>query len=308
MKERCLYILFMMPFILGACDKPALDMPDSKLSLDAVVQEMVQYKTRAVSGVDIYAGTSVAGMQSAVWLSEHDGVYPPSNPVSPTFLPYRANLTYEEGSTIVYTNTDAMQDPVSYVVEGDKRVYCVGLYPQEGWTTNNDYKIATHVVDGKQDLMFATQESGSLLEKMGRQTYRHLLSWVRFTVRATDPDVATDWGRVTSVQMLDARGYVNITLGTGDIQYSSLSENVDVLDSPLDLTVAIQDIGSALCIPSTAGYKLKIVTNKGEEKILSLDTDFKAGELYLVNLYFNPRNDINAVCSLVPWNEDNVVL
>ena len=306
--KRCFYVLFGMSFMLGACDKHASDIPNAKVSLDAVVQEMAQYKSRAVSGVDIYTGTSVAGMQSAVWLSDQDGVYPPSNPTSPTFLPYRANLTYEEGATIVYTNPDAMQDPVSYVVEGDERVYCVGLYPQGGWTTNDAHTIATHVVDGKQDLMFAAQESGSLLEKMGRQTYRHLLPWMRFTVRATDPDVATDWGRVTSIQVLDARGYVSITLGTGDIEYSTPSENVEVLDSPLDLTVAIQDIGSTLCMPSTAGYRLKIVTEKGEEKILTIGMDFKAGELYLVNLYFNPHNAIDAVCSLVPWNEENVVL
>lgn len=307
MRRKCLYALLGVALIWASCSEQVLDMPDLRVALDAEVQEMVQQESRAVSGVDIYTGTSGAGMKAAVWFSDTDGVYPESSPASPTFLPYRANLTYDEGATIVYTQPETSEDPVSYVVEGEDRVYCVGLYPQSGWTANDEKTVATHVVDGKQDLMFAVQQSGSMSDKIGKQTYRHLLPWVKFTVRATDPEAASDWGKVKNIQLVNAKGSVSITLGTGEVTYSSSSEDVEVLDAPLDLTVAIQDIGSALCMPSD-GYGLNIVTDKGEVKTLSLNLDFEAGKLYLVNLYFNPHNDINAVCSLVPWNEENVEL
>ena len=314
MKRECLYVLMGMSLMLASCHEEEAVQSDLRVMLNAGVQEMVQQGARSVDGVDIHKGTSVANMNAAVWFSGEDGVYPESNPALPTFLPYRANLTYEEGATIVYTNSTALEDPVSYVVEGEEKVYCVGLYPQTGWTAITDDEgktVATHAVDGKQDLMFAAQQWGTLDRKLGKQTYRHLLSWLKFTVRATAPEAAEDWGKVTSVKLVDAKGNVSITLGTGEVKFSTGADNdMEALDAPFDLAVAIKDIGSSLCMPAEK-YQLQITTEKGKEKILDLSVGsegFKAGCLYLVNLYFNPHNDINAVCSLVPMNEENVDL
>ena len=305
MIKKYLYALCVV-ILLVSCNNQEPDMSDVRVSLNAEVQDMMRYETRAIS--DIYTGTSVAGMKAAVWFSDKSGVYPESAPTAPTFLPYRANLTYDEGATIVYTKSSTLEDPISYDLEGDSEIYCVGFYPQEGWaTTDATNKVATHVVDGTQDLMFASEKNGSLLNKLGKQEYEHLLPWVRFTVRATDPESATDWGKVTSIQLVGAKGSVNVTLGNGNVNYSERTGNIEVLDSELDLTVAIQDIGSRLCMPGD-DYKLKIITEKGGERELLITMNFEAGNLYLVNLYFNAFNDINAVCSLVPWNEEEIVL
>lgn len=312
MKSKYLYALFGMILSLASCHEQELEMSDSRVMLDAVAQEMDESSSRAITGVDIHKGTSVTGMQAAVWFSNQDGIYPESNPQSPTFLPYRANLTYDEGSTIIYTNGN--DDPVSYVLEGEDKVYCVGLYPQGGWTAGTDNKTAIHSVNGKQDLMFASQQSGTLLNKMGKQVYRHLLAWLKFTVRATDPEAMADWGKVKNIQLVDAMGNVTVTLGSGTVNYSALQENIEVLDAPMDLGVYIQDIGSALCIPKEQ-YTLKVVTEKKAETTLTIKFEesgqvkpMEAGKLYLVNLYFNLNNEINAVCSLVPWNEEEVEL
>ena len=316
MKGKCLYVLMGMSLMLASCHEEEAVQSDLRVMLNAGVQEMVQQGARSVDGVEIHKGTSVANMKAAVWFSDEDGVYPESNPASPTFLPYRANLTYEEGATIVYTNPTALEDPVSYVVEGEKKVYCVGLYPQTGWTavTSDEGKtIAAHADDGKQDLMFASQQWGTLDRKLEKQTYQHLFSWLKFTVRATAPEAAEDWGQVTSIKLLDAKGNVSITLGTGKVDYSLSTDtdnDMEVLDAPFDLAVAIKDIGSSLCMPAE-NYQLQIATEKGSVKTLDLSVaseGFKAGYLYLVNLYFNPHNDVNAVCSLVPMNEENVEL
>ena len=316
MKGKCLYVLMGMSLMLTSCHEEEAVQSDRRVMLNAGVQEMVQQDSRSVEGVDVHKGASVAGMKAAVWFSDTDGVYPESNPASPTFLPYRANLTYEEGATIVYTHPTALEDPVSYVVEGEDKVYCIGLYPQTGWAavTNAEGKtVATHEVEGKQDLMFAPQLWGTLDNKLGKQTYQHLLSWLKFTVRANDTEAAADWGEVTSVKLLDAKGTVNVTLGNDQVEYITSTDtdnDMEVLDAPFELAVAIKDIGSSLCMPA-ASYTLQITTNKGSVKTLELSVrtgEFKAGYLYLVNLYFNPHDDINAVCSLVPWNEENVEL
>lgn len=316
MKGKCLYILMGMSLMLASCHEEEVVQTDLRVMLNAGVQEMVQQGSRSVDGVDVHKGTSVANMKAVVWFSDEDGVYPESNPASPTFLPYRANLTYEEGATIVYTNPTALEDPVSYVVEGDEKVYCVGLYPQTGWTavTNDAGRtVATHAVDGKQDLMFASQLSGSLDNKLGKQNYRHLLSWLKFTICATDSEAAEDWGKVNSVKLVDAKGNVSITLGTGEVNYSSSTEtdnDMEVLDEAFELATSIKDIGSSLCMPAEK-CQLQITTEKGSVKTLDLSFDsegFKAGYFYLVKLYFKPHNDVNAVCSLVPMNEENVEL
>lgn len=322
MRRICLYWLLGMNLVWASCEERNQLLPDTRIMLDAEVQDMVQQHSRAVSeenSVDIRTGVLVTGMKAAVWFSESAGVYPESNPTAPTNLPYRAELTYEEGSTIVYTdysNPDNPQNPVSYEVveqgQPEKRVYCIGLYPHTGWTssTQTDGKtIATHAVNGKQDLMFAAEESGSLTDKMEKQNYRHLLAWFRFTVRATEPEAVNDWGQLTSIRLVKAQGSLDILLGEGTVTYSTPSEDVEVLNQSQELTVAIKDVGSTLCMPA-ASYDLQLTTTKGEMKTLTVTTSggFKAGELYLVNLYFNEYNDINAVCSLVPWNEENVEL
>ena len=304
---KYLYIIFFGALILVSCNNRGVEMPDTKVALNAIVEEMLQYETRSIEGTDIHTTTSVAGMKAAVWFSASNGVYPPSNPQSPTFVPYRAELTYDAGSTIVYTQPDRKEDPVSYAVTGDV-LYCVGLYPYTGWTTNAENTKVTHAVDGKQDLMFAPQISGQLLAKMPKQTYSHLLPWVRFTIRAVDPESASDWGQITSIQLVNGKGNITIALGTGNITYDRQGGNIEVLDAALNLTVAIQDIGSTLCLPSAEGYDLQITTTKGGVITLKIDKNFEAGKLYLVNLYFNSLNDINAVCSLVPWNEESVIL
>lgn len=311
MRAKNIYTILIVALLLTACNRSEPDVLDTKVALNAEVEEMIQNETRSeIGGSDIHTSASVTGMKAAVWFSSTNGVYPESNPQSPTFLPYRANLTYDDGPTIVYTNPTSQEDPICYSVEDNSSVYCVSLYPQTGWTTNDDNTTATHIIDGKQDLMFAPQISGKLLDKMPKQTYSHLLPWVRFTVRAVNPESATNWGKITSVQLVDGKGTVTITLGTGAIAYSPLAQdgNIDVISAPFDLTVAIQDIGSTLCMPAEESYKLKIVTDKGYEKELTINQKFEAGKLYLVNLYFNSLNDINAVCSLVPWNEENVIL
>lgn len=310
MGKKCLYTLLGMALALASCHEQELETSDSRVVLNAEAQEMYESNSRAIQGVDIHKGTSVTGMKAAVWFSNQDGVYPEIAPSSPTFLPYRANLTYDEGSTIVYTNPTKNEDPVSYVVEGDDKVYCVGLYPQSGWMAGDNYTTATYEVDGKQDIMFASQQWGTLLNKMGKQVYRHLLTWLKFTVRATDTEAVRDWGEVTSIQLLDSKGSVTITLGTGVVSYSTTTECLEVLDAPINLGVYIQDIGSMLCVPAVQ-YKLKVFTvniPNGKEIVLDDLTSFEAGKLYLVNLYFNPNKEINAVCSLVPWNEEEVEL
>ena len=308
MKRVYLYVLLIMGMMVSSCEEHMPDMPDLRMKLDAEIQEMAPHRSRAIEDVDIRTGSLVTEMNATVWFSETSGVYPPNKPVAPTFLPYRANLTYDASSTIVYTEPDDKKNPISYDVEEESNIYCVGFYPQNGWTTNQANTIASHEVNGMQDLMFAKQQSGSLFNKMDKQVYEHLLVWLKFTICATGPDAVSDWGKIQSITLKGGKGNLEITLGSGEVSYTKLEDVIDVLDSPTDLSVSIQDIGSALCIPENS-YSLEIKMDKGTRNIeLSGDSGFEKGRLYLVTLYFNPYNEINAVCSLVPWNEENVEL
>lgn len=308
MKRVYLYVLLIMGMMVSSCEEHMPDMPDLRMKLDAEIQEMAPHRSRAIEDVDIRTGSLVTEMNATVWFSETSGVYPQSKPVAPTFLPYRANLTYDASSTIVYTEPDDKKNPISYDVEEESNIYCVGFYPQSGWTTNEANTIASHGVNGMQDLMFAKQQSGSLFNKMDKQVYEHLLVWLKFTICATGPDAVSDWGKIQSITLKGGKGNLGITLGSGEVSYTKSENVIDVLDSPTDLSVSIQDIGSALCIPENS-YSLEIKMDKGTRNIeLSGDSGFEKGRLYLVTLYFNPYNEINAVCSLVPWNEENVEL
>ena len=314
-----------LALLLAACDKsvelPKGSSPEIMLSADVVSMD----RTRATEA-NVYTGTSTAGMEATVWFSRRCGVYEDNGtPTAPTFLPFRANIKYDSGNpTTVYVNPEnkshALTYPINDPVNND--VYCVGLYPQSGWSSA-DGTSATHPIDGSVDLMFADQIVGSWEAPFTTQQYKHLLTWVKFEAEASDIKAIDDWGAVTKVTVVSSNG-VTITFPTTDggestIAYSASTAEIDALGgSTMPLSINLQSLGSLLCAPSST-MKLKIATENIAEKEIEValkdengnlitSAEQTAGKLFIINIYFNKFNHIEASCNLVPWNEQNVDL
>lgn len=314
---------------LVSCDKDhgaKVDMPaikESVISLNAGIASMDS--TRAMEA-DVYTGTSAAGMEAAVWFSRECGVYEYNDaPQAPTFLPYRANVKYENGSpTTVYVDPTNKNNPLTYPINdaAGNEVYCVGLYPNSGWVCA-DGKSVSHAIDGATDIMFADQIVGSWETPFATQEYKHLLMWVKVEAEVVDQMAIHQWGALENVS-IESSNSVAITFPTSGvnstIEYAEEKVEINALGSvtSLPLTSTSQMLGSLLCAP-TAKVKLKVKTENAEERVIEValndlngnvitSPEQTVGKLFIINLYFNAFHNIEATCNLVPWNEQNVDL
>ena len=299
-----------------------IDGPDVEKEAISLIADVASHDSSPMVRSSVYTGNSAVGMTAAVWFSTTMGIYTENpTPAAPTFLPYRATVKYGSNPTTVYVNPTTMENPLSYPTEGDN-VYCVGLYPHTSWSSA-DGLTATHTIDGTTDLMFAEQISGSWQTPFAKQTYKHLLTWLKFEVRVTTSEAIRQWGTLKKMSIINAHNTVSINFSqTPDnnsvIEYVGSEEEFVVMDGEQPLTITAENVGWLLCSPCT-DFKLKITTSEVENKEVTVylyDLDGNkitnpqdaVGKLFIINLYFKSFNDIDATCSLIPWNEQNVDL
>ena len=307
-----IFYIFITALMGIACTDSMEEWENGKITLTAEVDNDTHSRS-------LWKGESVADMEATVWFNTESGVYPDNqNPTPPTYLPYRANVKYAmNGPTTIYVDGNT-NNVLAYPTDNNP-VYCVGFYPQEGWSTSDyTYTIAQHDIDGTVDLMFAEEKAGTWQAPFAVQTYQHLLTWLTVIVHATDMDAANSWGDIESLSLVNPNSLVNVNLTTSEISYVGNSNEVPHEALSGDLSIEPKQMGDILCAPA-ASYTLKVKTTNAEEKEISValkDKNGKAltdhtgaiGKQFIINLYFNSFNDINAMCSLVPWNEENMDL
>lgn len=315
---------------LVSCNKGLDIQPDipndgeQTITLSADVRSMA--RTRVVDA-DVFTGTSADGMEATVWFSKECGVFEDNdNPQAPTFVPYRSLVKYDSGSpTTVYVDPQNKNFPLTYPINDavSNDVYCVGLYPTSGWESA-DGTEATHAIDGKTDIMFADQIVGSWEKPFATQQYKHLLTWLKVEVKVAEVNAIEQWGAIEKLSVETSNSltitFPTTSAGSSTVEYSTSKSEIDLLGggSSLPLTITAQQVGSMLCAPSTS-IRLKIGTEKVDEKIVDVvlrDTNGNSitsieqtvGKLFIINIYFDTLNNIEATCSLIPWNEQNVDL
>lgn len=340
------YIMIMSALLSAACSE-IIDTPNDEaktVSLSASIASIDT--TRAVDTA--FTGTSTKDMEASVWFSTKCGVFlNETNPSAPTFMPYHATVKYLDIPTTVYVDPSKLENPLAYPVatinQTQPKAYCVGFYPNDtAWGNTADGKTAFHKIDGKTDIMFADQIEGSWDTPFEAQKYRHLLMWLKFQAHITDVEAASQWGNVTEISVENTLNEVRITFDNEKNQdgaYESTIEyvnntsytdigNIYAVNDPsngISLSVIAQDAGELLCAPShqvTLAVKTKVSETKSYEKEITVNLCDEngelltgqnyltkaAGKLFIINLYFTPFDDIDAACSLIPWNEQNVDL
>jgi len=299
-------VLWWVTLLCGCSDTVVEKSMVTPISLQA---EVVGLESISRS-TEIVKGTSMIGKRAAVYFSLEDGIYN-HEPLAPTYLPFRTEVTYLEGSTTVYKDQENMLYPLTYPMTEDF-VYCVGLYPAMGWEISDDCSTVSRVLDGKTDLMFAPQIRGTWQAPLSSQVYQHLLTWVNVTIRAMSEDVEKYWGKLTSVQFVNPSSKISIKLGDGVVIGDTKPEHLEMLTEQLPLKITIQDLGYVLCAPANT-YKLLIKTEKQQREVTvalkhldgSVFTGDAKGKQFILNLYFYPFNVVEAESFLIPWNEQN---
>ena len=325
-----LFVIILSVLAIAACEKNTEEYIgiERTISLSADVASVDTSRSA-------FKGTSTKDMEASVWFSNVCGTYTNNtNPQAPNYLPYRATVKYLDGPTTVYVDPQNRNYPLSYPVERNSSAYCVGLYPANGWESSNG-TVASHTIDGTSDIMLAEQLEGSWENPFTTQTYRHLLTWFKIEARVADVEAASQWGNITQICVTNPHNTVKITFdkekdSSGNyestIEYTGGTNELYALNDSMGtpLSVNAKTVGELLCAPS-ASLQLKITTKSAvREMTSSINVDLydengikltandylskTVGKLFIINLYFKSYEDIDAVCSLIPWNEQNVDL
>ena len=254
-------------------------------------------------------------------------------------LPCHTTISYQNGDQTTPSSVSGgyAKYPSGENVANDGIVYCVGLYPNTdrtdstdaGWYFNSDNSVASHEINGLQDLMVAPRISGSWNNRFQPQNYHHLLTWLKISVCAINMDVARAWGAIESIE-IKAPSVVNIPLGShvdqdGKLQFGSngisyggeksftIWDNAGEAENSIQLGITSQAVGSIFCAPA-AKYDLviKLENNVTVNTSISLsalnpgttvDASYAAGKVFVANLYFADLSIVEGVCSLIAWNE-----
>ena len=313
--------------------------------------------SRAAETYNDTVPSSTSPLAADVWLSSDRGVYihKADDYVTSTHAgndEYHLHhqMTYTSGQ-LTFLNASSVKNLLLYSVDKTKRTYIVGFYPQNvfslvGSEGDSDYgKTAEASVDGRTDLMFAPEVYGSRVttEKIARQDFKHILTWLKVCARAENEEAVNSWGRIIGLKLKNAKTNVTVDLSTTDINTlrptftGDTDMNFDRKDNGnsgtiseenyYPLTTYITEMADILCAPveinnpsednaGTAEYTLEVTTTGGVVKEvpvqLSRDYDgnnidnghYTASELYVISLVFGLSPTISASCSLQEWDNE----
>ena len=344
--------------LLGACtneaDEPAYEEEDYAITLSAAISG-IDSKTRAVDAYNDTVPSPSNPLNADVWLSTTRGEYlnDADGYVTST---HPGTDEYHLHHTITYTNNQltflsasAMRNLLLYPVNTEHKTYIVGFAPQgkfslTGSSGDTGYgKTASATIDAKTDLMFAPEVMGSRVkeEKIARQDFKHILTWLKICARADNEEAKNSWGSIIGLKLKNTSNKVTVDLSTTDINTlkPTFSGSTD-LDfdktpgggaiteaNPYALTTYVYEMADILCAPvtisnpsesdsGTAEYTLEVTTTGNGTKEVSVqltkdydsdlipDGHYTASELYVITLAFGQSPTISATCSLMEWQEE----
>ncbi len=302
--------------------------PDSNIQLSVAIGDIETSSRAATDPVEAnpYRGSTPSvtnPFDTAIWFREDGGVYN-NAPTEPTYLPIHtsAKFTGPQLTYVFYRDAASNEYNLQYPTD-NTNVYCVGLYPKDGWETT-DGQVVTHPIDGQSDLMFAAEKSGTWNVHFDALEYNHLLTWIKIAVCATSHHTAEAWGDIEQITITGQSG-LKIDLMTGACTYDGnySPRTVKLLDTngpdnpKVHINTTMHEVGSIFCSPETS-YTLTIkTTNNTEARSITLDNlldengailtdpNDARGKCYVLSLYFKPYNVIEGACLLNAWSNQN---
>lgn len=247
-------------------------------------------------------------LDASLWFSLQSGQYATAVPGNTdTYIPCHTDVTFTTSdiTPILYNGNETKA--LKYPTSGDY-IYCVGMYPQDTWTWSADGFSAP--LTGSDDLMFAPEIKGKWDAQLctsadNSQRFLHLLTWIKVVVCASSHDAAEIWGTISSISLNTAASVkIKDADGTG-ISYEG-TQPLTIFDKPTPLTINQMEAGSIFCAPANS-ITLNVITKDGMKasKVMTVSGGFKAGQQYVLVLYFNELALVDGICSLNSWDNQN---
>ena len=217
-----------------------------------------------------------------VWASTTSGVYPNSG------------LNGSTGTVAIHTKAhfqsgdpqllgDAIYPKAQTQGGTYEPVYFVGLHPlsnpTNSWTSANDYKDAQFTFDGREDVMFAPQISGTYGTAYNHSPtfhFYHLLTWLRISMVAylgedeensttlTEDEkklkrekVSNAWGKITELTLKNQKDIITIS-NLGEATSEDYTSHVTFASESADVTCSLYHAGTDDVFPGTNGYAIPV--------------------------------------------------
>lgn len=322
MNKTLLYILPFLPILAACTSKAGLEGFDANV---IKVSAAVGSETKAVTAPVVYTETTpstTSPLVSDIWFSTTAGHYPGTaggNGVSQdgNTIDTHRTITYTSGNP---TMPSGFND--TYLRYPSGNVYCVGMYPQSRWSTTGEGINAQATINGSEDLMFATELTGSSSNKLTyqHQDFKHLLTLIKVRVRTASVEAGDTWGHLKTIS-IKSKNQVTVNLTEGSVIYGNSGEQdaeFFTFDGNEDLTTVSMSRGMTFVAPvnadgsSGAEYTIKVVcdnytkdvpVNLVNESGASFSGN-TAGYVFVVTLYFNALSYIEGSVSLESWKEE----
>ncbi len=315
------YIYGLAFLMMAACSEndPEESAISGNIQLGATVGDL-QINSRVTAAP--YLPQKGEPLNAAVWFRNEGGGYE-DNPALPTYLPVHTTVTFDGlQMTHVTYNEDNKEYYLKYPTDHDVKVYCVGMFPQSGWSTTDNI-VVTHAINGSEDLMFAKEIEGSWKQRFPTQEYKHLLTWIRITICASSHEAIDAWGTIKQITV-NSDSEVSVNLETEEYTYGGEPQQIETMSKDVTLTTAIQQVGDVFCSPKTA-YTVTVTCIKNGEEItknvslplniihvnendrveLVTDESQAIGRCFVFSLYFTPNDVIEGECMLNSWSNQN---
>jgi len=323
-------ISILLTAALAACTKDPAVTDTGRIELRAGISEL---SVTSKASADPFRGSvpsSENKLKAEVWFS-YDPEQFVNDPEEPEYLPCHTDMTFESpGYYFADYISGSDKFPIKYPIPsntGDesKSVYCIGLCPQEEWTSTDEFKTISHDIDGSEDIMFADIIEGTWDRKFEAQSYKHLLTWIKVSVCATTVDAARHWGNIKSISISSA-AYADIDFAESgsSVTYSgSRTIPVDLKyktgetgSTGIGIDITSRDAGEVFCSPA-ADFTIEVTTEHGGTRTVSIpkltdengavisDIGQIRGKLFVISLYFSPFDIIEGTCTLNYWNDQS---
>ena len=308
-KTHITYICMLCICLMTACSEKE-DRPSGRnVTMKTSVGEVGVFSKAVTASPYLGSDVSENYLAASLWFSLQSGQYSTITPTNTdTYIPCHTDITFKTNdiTPILYNGDEAKA--LKYPTDGTS-IYCVGLYPQNvwSWDATNGF---TADITGENDLMFAPEISGTWTAQFNTTTansqkFSHLLTWIKVVVCASSHEAAQIWGTINSITVNTAQK-INVATadGTG-ITYTG-SQPLTIWDTATELSINQKETGSLFCAPA-AGYTLTVTTEDGltASKTMTVNGGFKAGNQYLIVLYFSELSIIDGICSLNSWENQN---
>ena len=341
--KRHIFILLCIVLTAAGCNEmiDTDDLQDYRVRISALVDQAHGTRAPYVPATDEDSEpdspTDENPLDVSIWASTDPRIFPDEGITGENIDPYK--VAYHTGAYFTNGNGQLLE---GIIYSKDKTwIYFIGLHPKETWTVMEGGKSASYIFDGKSDVMYSGKEHGYYSADGSVNPtlqFHHLLTWLRFELKAESEEVAATWGKVKEVR-IHSRDKVTIDLSktyeedwktcvdfdgatTFPLYHKESDDIFPGTGTPYTIPYKASEVTDAayvLCAPVNASdqkddYILDIVTDHRTASVpvnlkSGKDTDFSGstmGKQFTLSLTFRPGNNISVAALVNDWQTGGV--